>query len=84
MVMATGIVSIAAFMLGMRWIAIALFAVTIAAYAGLVLLLVMRVIWYRDALLSDFADHQRAPGFFTVVAGNRTRARPHRAAVNRQ
>lgn len=70
MVMATGIVSIAAFMLGMQWIAIALFAVTIAAYAVLVLILIMRVISYRDALLSDFVDHQRAPGFFTIVAGS--------------
>ncbi len=69
MVMATGIVSIAAFMLGLRWIAGLLFAVAIAAYAALVLILILRLVWFPDALWSDFADHQRAPGFFTIIAG---------------
>src|SRR5215469_12333313 len=70
MAMATGIVSIAASVIGMHWIAITLFAVTIAAYAALVLILIVRLVWYRDALVSDFADHRRAPGFFTIVAGS--------------
>ncbi len=70
MVMATGIVSIAAFMLGITGIDIALFAINIAAYVVLMALTVLRIIWFPRALLSDLADHQRGPGFFTIVAGS--------------
>jgi tellurite resistance protein TehA-like permease len=70
MVMATGIVSIAAFMLGMAWISMVLFAANIAFYVALVLLSILRFIWFPKALVSDFVDHQRGPGFFTLIAGS--------------
>jgi tellurite resistance protein TehA-like permease len=69
MVMATGIVSIAAFMLGMSSLAVALFVANIIIAAALGLVLLARLIWFPGAVLSDIADHQRAPGFFTIVAG---------------
>lgn len=68
-VMATGIVSIAAGLLGLRAPAVALVAVNVAAYAILVALLVARVWLYRERFRADFRNHMRAPGFFTVVAG---------------
>jgi tellurite resistance protein TehA-like permease len=70
MVMATGIVSIAAFMLGMASTSMLLFAANIVCYVALVLLSVLRLIWFPKALVSDFVDHQRGPGFFTLVAGS--------------
>jgi tellurite resistance protein TehA-like permease len=70
MVMATGIVSIAAFMLGMASTSMFLFAANIACYVVLVLLSILRFIWFPKALVSDFVDHQRGPGFFTFVAGS--------------
>ena len=67
MVMATGIVSLAAFMLGMTGLAVALFAGNVAIYLLLVALTVLRIVWFGRAVLSDFSDHQRGPGFFTWV-----------------
>ena len=50
MVMATGIVSIAAFMLGMVSVAVILFAVNITAYLVLGLLTILRLVWFPRAL----------------------------------
>src|SRR5690606_36795052 len=68
-VMATGIVSVAAHVLGMTWVALALLVVNVAGYAVLTLLLLARLIAYTKRVLSDLCDHERGPGFFTVVAG---------------
>ena len=70
MVMATGIVSIAAFMLGMVSVAVILFAVNITAYLVLGLLTILRLVWFPRAFLSDLVDHERGPGFLTFVAGS--------------
>lgn len=67
--MATGIVSIAAELLGMSWAAAALLWVNVAAYALLSLLLLVRLAGYPGRVWRDFRDHGRGPGFFTVVAG---------------
>lgn len=69
LVMATGIVSIAAFLLEMRTVARALLAVNVAAYVVLSLLYLARLIRFPRRLFADLASHQRGPGFFTVVAG---------------
>jgi tellurite resistance protein TehA-like permease len=69
LVMATGIVSIAAFTLGMPLIAQVLFALNVAAYAILASLLLLRIVRYPRDVLADLGDHGRGPGFFTVVAG---------------
>jgi tellurite resistance protein TehA-like permease len=68
MVMATGIVSVAAAWLGHRSIAEALFGLNLAAYAVLWLLTGWRIARYPRRLLGDLVDHLRGPGFFTTVA----------------
>ena len=69
MVMATGIVSLAAHLLAMRGMARALFQLNIVVYAVLWLLTVLRMAWYPRRLFGDMVDHLRGPGFFTTVAG---------------
>jgi tellurite resistance protein TehA-like permease len=70
MVMATGIVSIAAHLLGMPWIALALFYLNLGAYLILWVLNLLRVMLFPDQFFGDMVDHQRGPGFFTFVAGS--------------
>ncbi len=69
LVMATGIVSIAAQFLGMEQIALALLAVNVVAYAVLWILTLARLVRYRVRFLADLIDHRRGAGFFTLVAG---------------
>ena len=68
-VMATGIVSTAAQLLGWHIISWLLFSLNILLYLCLVLLLVIRCVHYRTQLLDDFRAHARGAGFFTIVAG---------------
>ena len=68
MAMATGIVSIAAHLLGYAWLAMWLFRLNLTIFIVLWLLLVMRVWLYPRNVLDDFIDHLRGPGFFTTVA----------------
>jgi tellurite resistance protein TehA-like permease len=68
LVMATGIVSIAAHLRGAPRIAVALFAVAIGAYAVLWLLTIARAFLYPRLFFGDMVDHLRGSGFFTVVA----------------
>ncbi|MGZ5482797.1 MAG: tellurite resistance/C4-dicarboxylate transporter family protein [Pyrinomonadaceae bacterium] len=69
LVMATGIVSIAAHLLNMTPIAWALLVVNLIAYSVLALLLLIRLVGFFTRVTADIADHARGPGFFTVVAG---------------
>ena len=69
LVMATGIVSIGAYLLEMETIAWVLFAFNIAAYIILWGLTLIRGVRHTRRLLRDLADHGRGPGFFTLVAG---------------
>ena len=69
LVMATGVVSIACQLLGLHPVALALVVVNWFAYAILSLLTLIRVLRFRPELLHDISDHQRAPGFFTIIAG---------------
>jgi tellurite resistance protein TehA-like permease len=68
-VMATGIVSLAALGHGWGVIAWCLFAVSNVAYAALWCCLIARWFRYRDRMLADYANHAKAPGYFTLVAG---------------
>jgi tellurite resistance protein TehA-like permease len=70
MVMATGIVSLAAHMMGLPTIAAALFGLNVAVYTVMWLLTILRIVWFRDLVLRDLVDHQRGPGFFTAVAAS--------------
>ena len=69
LVMATGIVSIAAFLLDMHLIAWGLTYVNIGAYSVLLLLFSIRIILFFPKVRTDIADHMRGPGFFTIPAG---------------
>ena len=68
MVMATGIVSLAAHLLGAPLIAKALFAINMAVYAVLWGLTLLRMFRYPRRFFCDMVDHLRGPGFFTTVA----------------
>lgn len=69
LVMATGIVSIAADLVGVPVVAAALLAINVVAYAALWSLTGLRVARYPGRLLADLRDHARGPGFLTIVAG---------------
>lgn len=70
LVMATGIVSLAADMLGMHGLGRVLFWLNGPAYAILVVLTALRALWHRSAFVADLVSHQRGPGFFTFAAGS--------------
>lgn len=69
LVMATGIISIACYLLEMRTLAVALVVVNIVAFALLWLLLLIRLSLFFTRVKDDINNHVRGPGFFTVVAG---------------
>lgn len=69
LVMATGIVSIAAFLLDMSLIALALLIINVVAYIVLWLLTLLRLFFYFPRLVADVKSHTRGPGFFTLIAG---------------
>jgi tellurite resistance protein TehA-like permease len=69
LVMATGIISIACFLLAMRTISLVLLAINVAAYFVLCVLLLVRLLFFFSRVTADIKDHVRGPGFFTVVAG---------------
>lgn len=70
LVMATGIVSVDAHLLGLPRVAMALFVLNLAAYLAIGALTVLRAAWYPRELWRDLVDHQRGPGFFTSVAAS--------------
>lgn len=68
MVMATGIVSVAAWQRGFSNVAWLLFFFNIIIYGILWGLNILRVILFPTRFGADLVDHQRATGFFTFVA----------------
>lgn len=69
LIMATGALSIALYLLGYPTSAHALLALNVVAYAALAALLVIRLCRFPRCVAADMTDHAQAPGFFTVVAG---------------
>lgn len=69
LVMATGIISIACYLMEMKTLAVVLLVVNIVAYAVLWLLLLLRLFVFFGRVKDDINNHVRGPGFFTVVAG---------------
>ncbi|HEY5899993.1 MAG TPA: tellurite resistance/C4-dicarboxylate transporter family protein [Burkholderiales bacterium] len=69
MVMATGIVSLAAHLRGMPAVALGLFYFNAFVYAVLWVLTTMRMVMHARRFFGDLVDHLRGPGFFTTVAG---------------
>ena len=67
-VMATGIVSIAAQLRGFHAIALPLLWLNVVCYGVLWLLTLIRIARYRSRVVADLWDHNRSVGFFTTVA----------------
>lgn len=68
LVMATGIVSIAAHFVAMEPVAKALFFVNVPAYTVLWALLLARIVLHPRRVAADLSDHARGAGFFTLPA----------------
>ena len=68
LVMATGIVSIAAHLTGLTIVARALLWLNVVCFAVLWVLTGIRVLRFRDRMIADLMHHGRAVGFFTTVA----------------
>ena len=69
LVMATGIISIACYLLDMLTVARVLLVINVIAYALLWLLLLLRLLLFFGRVRDDINNHVRGPGFFTIVAG---------------
>lgn len=69
LVMATGIVSLAAHFLNLEWIAQLLLWINVIAYSVLWGLTLARVILYRQAFIADLTGHARGATALTMVAG---------------
>jgi tellurite resistance protein TehA-like permease len=69
LVMATGIVSIAAFQQGFETLARVFLAVNAVAYVVLWALTIVRLVRFPGRVRDDMATHQRGVGFLTIVAG---------------
>jgi tellurite resistance protein TehA-like permease len=69
LVMATGIVSIAAELRGFPSVAAALLAIGAVSYLVLWALLVARIARYPRLVAADLTSHQKGAGFLTIVAG---------------
>jgi tellurite resistance protein TehA-like permease len=69
LVMATGIISLAAHFLGLTHLAQVLFWVNITAYVMLWFLTLLRLVYYRAQLIDDLTHHARGVTFLTTVAG---------------
>ena len=68
MVMATGILSLAAHLLSVPRLPRAFFALNWVLFAIIALLALARACWHTRRVLADLLDHSSAPGFFTFVA----------------
>jgi tellurite resistance protein TehA-like permease len=68
-VMATGIVSTGAYMLGPRWLSDTLLIVAVAGLVVLTVALVWRLAVFRSSVAADIRAPERVFGFFTITAG---------------
>lgn len=68
MVMATGIVSISAYLLALQQLARGLFQLNLLLYAALWLLTLLRLLRHPARVFTDLTDHLRGPGCFTIIA----------------
>lgn len=68
LVMATGIVALAARLQGLNWIAAPMFWLNLFFLLGLIVATAARVLRHWRAFERDLHDHSRAVGFYTTVA----------------
>ena len=69
LVMATGIISIDAFLSGWDRVGWLLFRLNQAAYGTLWALTLARLFFFRRYMTADLMNHRRGAGFFSIVAG---------------
>jgi tellurite resistance protein TehA-like permease len=69
LVMATGIIAVAASQQDLDWLAQILYVLSAVAYVVLAVLLVLRIVRYRSMFVADVTNHARGFAFLTVVAG---------------
>jgi len=69
LVMATGIVSIAAHLLGYAFLSLTLFYLNTVQYVALIVLYAARAWRYPRRFFGDMVSHLSGPGYFTMVAG---------------
>jgi tellurite resistance protein TehA-like permease len=69
LVMATGIVSVAAHLSGFRAIGLGLFALNVLFYLVLWALYLLRAVRHPRAVWADLSSHGRGVGYFTMIAG---------------
>jgi len=69
LVMATGIIAIAAKQQQIEWLANGLYVVAAIAYVTLVVLVVVRAVVYPKRIAADLTSHAKGFGFLTIVAG---------------
>ncbi len=69
MVMATGIVSIASYLLNFKTLATLIHWLNLAFYVILLLFFLLRICLFTSEVVKDMKDYQKGPGFFTFVAG---------------
>jgi tellurite resistance protein TehA-like permease len=68
LVMATGIIAVAASQQDLDWLADALYVIAVAAYAVLIVLLAIRMVRYWPRFTADLTNHARGFAFLTLVA----------------
>jgi tellurite resistance protein TehA-like permease len=83
MVMATGIVSVAAQLQGFPRIAQSMLVLNVVLYAVLWILTAIRITTYTKNVYADVLDHNRCVGFFTLVAGTCVLGNEFVVVVNR-
>ncbi|MEO6123813.1 MAG: tellurite resistance/C4-dicarboxylate transporter family protein [Ilumatobacteraceae bacterium] len=69
LVMATGIIAIAAQLLQIDWLAEVLYTVAAVSYAVLLVLLAIRVVVFSRQFVADLTTHAKGFAFLTIVAG---------------
>lgn len=69
MVMATGIVAIAAHLTGMLLVGRVLAGISLITYVVLAAMTLARLVFFPREVFQDLIDHQVGVGFFTLVAG---------------
>ncbi len=70
LVMATGIIAMAAFQLGWKRLAHGLLLLNLCQYGLLWLLYGLRACWHPRRCADDLITHATAPGYFTIVAAS--------------
>ncbi len=68
LVMATGVIAVAAEQQNIHWLADALYAAAAAGFAVLAVMLVLRIVLYPRAFIADLETHTRGFAFLTTVA----------------